>query len=395
MALITLERNAEAERARASALPSLTGLRFAAALAVFAYHLTLPQFTPFGGVVAKQAGWLFGLSGWVGVSFFFVLSGFVLTWSARPGDTPRRFVRRRLAKLFPNHLATFAVAMVLFAATTSTWRQWLPNLLLVQAWFPDPTVSFSVNVPSWSLACELLFYLCFPVLHRWIGRIDPAHLWRWAAGVTALVLAVPVVAYAVLPGGSSVPGLPVSVVQNWFVYQFPPVRMLEFVLGVLMARVVLTGRWVGITLPYAFGLLAVGYAIALRVPYLYGLSAACVIPVALLVPAAAVADVRGLPSVFRSRVMTWLGEVSFAWYLVQGIVFIYSVQLLAGHKPYSLPVGIAVSLLFTAVVLVAAKVLHVAVERPSMKLWSGSRGPAPQRDRSKKGAVAVAAARRP
>jgi peptidoglycan/LPS O-acetylase OafA/YrhL len=41
-----------------------------------------------------------------GVSFFFVLSGFVLTWSARPDDIATGFWRRRIARIYPVHLVT-------------------------------------------------------------------------------------------------------------------------------------------------------------------------------------------------------------------------------------------------------------------------------------------------
>ncbi|MCG8970427.1 acyltransferase family protein [Streptomyces sp. CL12-4] len=77
-----------------SRLPSLTGLRFLAALAVFAHHAFLP--IPPLRLLADDATefrlyrW-FNQAGGLGVSFFFVLSGFVLTWSARHDDTTTSF----------------------------------------------------------------------------------------------------------------------------------------------------------------------------------------------------------------------------------------------------------------------------------------------------------------
>lgn len=73
----------------ASRLPSLTGLRWIAALLVFGYHAGTMR------IVAEpdyQAviDWLFTL-GLSGVEFFFILSGFVLVWSARDGDRRRDF----------------------------------------------------------------------------------------------------------------------------------------------------------------------------------------------------------------------------------------------------------------------------------------------------------------
>ncbi|MGH3417733.1 MAG: acyltransferase family protein, partial [Actinocrinis sp.] len=95
-------------------LDSLTGLRFLAAALVFFFHGSI-EF-----VFANQAtqhGYLTGAAtaGFVGVSFFFVLSGFVLTWSARPNDRARAFWRRRFFKIAPNYVVTYVAALILLA----------------------------------------------------------------------------------------------------------------------------------------------------------------------------------------------------------------------------------------------------------------------------------------
>src|ERR1700710_2004563 len=83
-------------------LPSLTGLRFLAALFVFGFHITLSAsptppnhpINPFANPrLATDLEWLFGKAGYLGVSFFFVLSGFVLTWSNKTTDTKSSFWR--------------------------------------------------------------------------------------------------------------------------------------------------------------------------------------------------------------------------------------------------------------------------------------------------------------
>lgn len=68
-------------------LDSLTGLRFLAALAVFFYHTV--TLCPPG--IPKSVLSVVAAQGLVGVSFFFILSGFVLSWSHRPDDSPRAF----------------------------------------------------------------------------------------------------------------------------------------------------------------------------------------------------------------------------------------------------------------------------------------------------------------
>ena len=78
-------------------LGSLTGLRFVAALLVFGRHaLLLFAGTPVAGVASVVL-----LPASAGVSFFFVLSGFVLAWCHRSEDSPRSFYRRRFARIYP------------------------------------------------------------------------------------------------------------------------------------------------------------------------------------------------------------------------------------------------------------------------------------------------------
>ncbi|MFJ9753035.1 acyltransferase family protein [Streptomyces chartreusis] len=85
-------------------------MRWAAAFVVFVYHVR--NFGYFGGESARIVDWAFG-AGATGVSFFFILSGFVLAWSARPGERFWVFWRRRIARIYPVHLITAAIALAL------------------------------------------------------------------------------------------------------------------------------------------------------------------------------------------------------------------------------------------------------------------------------------------
>ncbi len=354
---------AAAGRPGGARLPSLTGMRFAAALLVFLFHATYEHVFSDPGADAAFFR-LFSKAGWVGVSFFFVLSGFLLTWSARPDDTPRRFWRRRLWKIYPSHVLTFAVAAVLLAWTGQALPGAVRNLLLVQTWVPDVDVILSVNPVSWSLACEAVFYLAFPLLLRLVLRIRPDRLWWWAGGLVAGVLCVPLLASAVLPAGPEMWWLAVSEEHYWFVFAFPPARALEFVLGMVMARILWTGRWRGPGLPLAGLMLVAGYAAALVVPFAYGMVAATVVPLACLVTAAAAADVRGNVSPFGGRVMVRLGEISFAFYLLHRLVQMYGHRVVGAERSWGLVEGTGMLLLWLAVTLALAWPLYVFFERP-------------------------------
>jgi peptidoglycan/LPS O-acetylase OafA/YrhL len=376
-----------APAARGTRLDSLTGLRFIAACLVFLFHasMSFPPFTPFADQgVANGFHSLFSKAGWVGVSFFFVLSGFVLTWSARPRDSLAGFYRRRLVKIFPSHVAAWALAMVLFAGATAQVAQWLPNLLLIHSWFPQHSIFISINAPSWSLCSELLFYLLFPVFLRGVRRIRESRLWWWAGAMVAGMLGIQLVTDFLLPTSPASPeGYPVSVWQFWFSYNFPPVRLFEFVLGMIMARLVLEGRWPRLGLPSATALFAAGYAIALNVPWLYGLSVATIIPVAAVICTAATCDVERRRVWLRSRLMVKLGEVSFGFYMVHVIV-LYTLRKQMGFARYDVLTGTALLIGLFLASLAAGWLLHVLVEQPAMRLWGGTgrlrRAPADAQD---------------
>ncbi|CAL9286726.1 acyltransferase family protein [Streptomyces sp. SudanB182_2057] len=364
--------------ARRPRLDSLTGARFIAAGLVFVCHLATGGFFTAGTAAADGLMSATKSAGTIGVSFFFVLSGFVLTWSVRPGDTYRGVLRRRLVKIFPNHVVTFALALLVYAAASTPLGTGLLNLLLLQAWSTDPTVFLSVNGASWSLSCELLFYALFPLLLVVINRIGAARLWWWAAGVVAAVMVLPVVA-GLLPADPAFPATGswldgVSIDRLWFVYIFPLTRLLEFALGMLMARIVLSGRWIRLAWPWA-GLLAVAaYVLGLCTPMLYTVAAVTVVPLALLIAALAVSDAAGRGTALSGGLMRRLGEASFAFYLVHGIVIAYlGEHLVAAHGPLTTTESVLVSLLALAVSLALAFALYHAVEMPAVRRFSRGR----------------------
>src|SRR5690606_29900136 len=150
-------------------------------------------------------------------SFFFVLSGFVLAWSASDGDTARAFWRRRFARIYPLHLATALIALALAATLVSSLApadpgELIANLFLLSSW--NPAWWQAVNPVSWSLVCEAFFYLTFPLLIR---ILRPA-----SARTLRLVLAGCVIAVLLLP-------LLAPVTPAHFLYAWPLARLPEFV----------------------------------------------------------------------------------------------------------------------------------------------------------------------
>ncbi|AUG80969.1 acyltransferase [Kitasatospora sp. MMS16-BH015] len=354
-------------------LPSLSGARVPAAILVFGFHMQIAGLYAKGSAADATSAELFE-HGTMRVSFFFLLSGFVLAWAARPGEAKRRTWRKRAARVFPIHAVTALVALAgaagaSAAAGAHSLGVVLPGLFLVQSWVPDQRVYFGLNTVSWSLSCEAFFYLVFPFAMRALTRLDPRRLWPAAAALVAVVWSLPV-----LTSGWSQP------LAYWFIYVFPPVRALEFVLGMVMAQIVRQGRWVRLpvwvpTVTVLAVYLGVGY-----LPVRIGYVAAALVPLALLVPALAQADLDGRRWIWAHPRMVWLGELTFAFYLVHQLVIRFTLKLL--HVPPTGTVGwdtahsATVELAALLCAFTAALLLNRGVELPLNDRLRGRAAPA-------------------
>jgi peptidoglycan/LPS O-acetylase OafA/YrhL len=363
---------------RTSRLPSLTGMRFLAALLVFLCHSSIQGFFADTGL-QNGLQTLFIRAGWAGVQFFFVLSGFVLTWSARPTDTVRAFWRRRATKLFPNNLVTCvaAIALMLATGTALSALRIVPNLFLVQSWWPDFEMFDGLNPPSWSLSCELLFYALFPLLLRGVNAIPRRALWPVLGVLYAVILVMPLIASAVMPDAPLLGIKPAtSFPQFWLVYAFPVTRVADFTIGIVAARLVATRQWPRVGMLPATLVAVACYAITIVAPVLYSTVATMTIGLVLVIGTSAARDVEGRRSALAGRRMRWLGEVSFALYMVHVLVLTYGHKLIGGGA-YSTPVAILVVAVFFLVSLGIAALLFTLVENPAMKRFSRRRKPAP------------------
>lgn len=343
-----------------SRLSSLTGLRFAAAFGVFGLHAySLVKLTD---PIARRGAQLLFDAGDLGVAFFFVLSGFVLTWSARPDRGPLRFWQGRVARIYPAYLVALALAVVSLRVTDRIppifWEPLGASAVLLHGWYTQDFVYLGINPVGWSLSCEMFFYLCFPLLHALLRRLGPAALYPMALMLVALTWAMPWIAeVAVVPEH-----------ERWFVYIFPVTRMTEFTLGIVLARLVLLDAWRGPGLRVATAIFAVNYLAVGWLPAVTRDTAAAVVGTALLIPAAALADLRGERSPWRHPVVVHLGEVSYAFFLVHLTVIVTAVELLDLGGPWALWPALGIVAVLLLVSYAFAYALHRWVEVPGMRL---------------------------
>ncbi|MEV5887110.1 acyltransferase [Streptomyces sp. NPDC052020] len=365
------------------ALPSLTGLRFVAAFLVLACH-TYEMIWPERVWSGDTVDLVLHQGAWAGVGFFFLLSGFLLNWPGRD-ERATRFWSRRAVRIYPSHLAVLGVAggLLLLGLGDGAGPNVTVALLeapLLHAWVFPVIEDFGViSGVSWSLSCEVFFYLCFPWLSRLVGGVPERRLPGCALALCVLVAALPLAAGA-LPDEPAYDAFPVSRTQFWFVYVFPLTRLAEFVLGMVLARLVAARPHSPVRIRHAVAALAVAFPLALYVPFLFTFSAVLVLPLALLIVACAHNDVRRGRSLLRRRPVVRLGELSYALFLVHLFVLQYlGMTPLAPGPGSGFAARFGWAVLTAAASLLTAWLLHVTVERPAMRRWAartpGSRGP--------------------
>jgi 3-O-acyltransferase len=363
-------------------LPALTGYRFLLACAVLLGHVLTLERLYADEAIYKATDTSSMLSAGA-VSSFFILSGFVLAWNARPDDTARRFWRRRFVKIFPNHAVTWGLMLGLLMATGTaallpvqdpTFSEAVRNLLLVHTWVPDMADFSSVNPVTWSISCEAFFYLLFPFLIRPL-RALPAHwIWPAIAMIATLVLTAPVVAMFLTNEADAGSWHPLSVERWWLIYFFPPVRLLEFILGIVLARAVQADRWPAVRLRWPLLALATVFAAQPKLPSEYVWGAATCLPLAAMIPAIATRDLEGRPSWLGRRGLVLLGEASFALYMIH-FPILYAIRHLLGDRTYDTVTATLMALAISTVCVLASLLLWHSVEMPMMRRFSRARRP--------------------
>lgn len=214
--------NSNSEKSSVPPLDALTGLRFFAAFGVFLYHALMHLY-------GRSDFWI--ISGGA-VSFFFVLSGFILTYVYQRRLTRSgvaMFYVTRLARIWPLHVFVLAIAFVFQYQTKYQYYpdllpKLLGHLLLVQSWVPLESWPMDFNGVAWSISTEFGFYLAFPWLLL-LGRRRFAVAYLAIAALTAVGLIL------INPSSPEKHRLVFTVV-----YCHPLFRLLEFASGMMVAH---------------------------------------------------------------------------------------------------------------------------------------------------------------
>lgn len=363
-------------------LDPLTSLRFFAAAMIVLAHSD----SQFGSMGLAN---IFSLA--QGVSFFFVLSGFILTYNYPTLSTLSEigaFFKARFVRIWPAHVAALCLLVLLTSdfnlgglSSREAVFAGIANLFLIQSLIPLRDVFLTFNGVAWSLSTEMFFYLAFPLL---ITSILPG--WKLKLSLI-LLIGILFIWFAVawnIPADESLPQLNLM----GLLYVNPLVRVFEFFSGVMACyffiRLRATDSWqhaalhffsiaelaiVGLALvsmwltPHITTYLGWHSSWAMVVNYYLSKSGSFWVFALLIV---VFAFGKGIISRAIARPsMVLLGEISFALYLVHTIVLKWY-ENNASYFSNKHPVVNVVS--YWLLCLCIAWLLHKTIENPFRKL---------------------------
>ena len=202
---------------------SLTSLRFFAVMLIVAHHLRQPFFPH---LLADER---FDNAGIIGVTFFLLLSGFILPLNygrCRSLKGYFRFLWNRIVRIYPVHVFTFILSFFILILQHDQIKPSIAviNILLLQAYFPYQRIFFSFNSVSWILSTLFLFYLLFQIVNRQRTLLQL---------VMTLSLLCPILSIALIEKSQTKPIL-------WLLYIFPPNRLVVCLTGVIASYFFLT-----------------------------------------------------------------------------------------------------------------------------------------------------------
>ncbi|CAD6548575.1 O-acetyltransferase OatA [Paraburkholderia kirstenboschensis] len=360
-------------------IAGLTGLRGVAAMLIVVHHLGL-LVMPLRDTVLGPALEKCGL---LGMSVFFVLSGFVIQYNygnkvASGSRDIVDFIVARFARLYPLY---FVFVVGNFAYThhvLPSYTQFLPyNLLGIQSWLyrvqdgVNVTLSQEYGNNAWSISTELMLYLLFIPLALLV-RFRSASLVRGLALLLIGVLGRVLLVHFAGSIGANMANVfgqtSIMPADQWLIYFSPYGRFFEFLAGVGLAEMWMAGPLAATVrrIMTVLGCAGVAYIAAsfldltaFTAPHWFE-GDHLHIGYAIAVPLATLAICLN-GKVLCGNMAIWIGEISYSLYLIHGVMipFFSGPDVAAG---YALK-----GIMFISILIILATITHAYVEMPAKR----------------------------
>ncbi|MBN2810250.1 MAG: acyltransferase [Deltaproteobacteria bacterium] len=359
-------------------LNALTALRFFAAGLIVLHH----SFEPFQFGTSINAFFPTHQA----VSFFFILSGFILTYVYKDFHSPgsvRRFFIARIARVWPLHCVTLLLTLVIFSGwyshqitePGSLKTFWIPlasNFFLLQSWVPLSEFYYSFNAVSWSISTEFGLYLLFPLLLAGFSR-------NWAfklVGTLTFTIVITILLHYLsvkntmtilgVVGHNPVArsfeftsGMVMALLYNRIKHTYKPAR----IAATLIELTALAGSLVGMSMSLFLGsYISSFFAVPGRLWVAVGNSNVIFVAPFILLMALAKGEIS---KILSKPVFVFLGEISFSIYLLHQILIrAYSFYF----EKFIMPPTWITYGYFIVLVLLGSYLLWEFIEKPCQKL---------------------------
>lgn len=302
-------------------IKTLTSWRAVFALCIVCFHFKMHVFDQMA---------------YAGVTFFFMLSGFLVTYRRIEIKSLKQFYWHRFKRIFPLHWLALTGMIVLDLSLIHKFHYgWdLPlHVLLLQSWVPIEAVYYNYSIHSWFLSALLFAVLATPLLLTFFERVGRRVAWLVVGGACVAVALVNLLAG-----------------EHWhsYLYVCPLTRLVDYSLGMMVGVAlrerIMQGSSISVTQATAaevapLAVLALfcslhvnGGTIAeqLETSVLWWL------PVSMLLATSAIVNTHEslIGRLLTVKPLLWLGGLSFEIYILQKLVnnvFVYAVAPFFGH----------------------------------------------------------------
>jgi peptidoglycan/LPS O-acetylase OafA/YrhL len=226
------------EQPKPAPLKALTGLRCFAAINIVLFHFSNPDWFGFLAPVVN--------AGYSSVSYFILLSGFVMAYNysarARAGQFDTiRYYKARFTRLYPIYLLSLILAWHTIPQEWVShthgmfWAGMILAPLMLQGWVPE--IATFLNTPAWTMSAEASYYVVFPWMARW-KKPDRIATQLWKLGGVWILGLIPGTLYLIF-NPDHLPPLDRFSYGPWLqALKYTPLpHLASFIFGVLLADV--------------------------------------------------------------------------------------------------------------------------------------------------------------
>ncbi|MBV8324698.1 acyltransferase [Chryseobacterium sp.] len=328
-------------------IPQITFTRFLAAMAIVISHFNKDMFLYKIDYISN----IF-LKANVGVSYFFILSGFIMIVAYHRKEKIAYFdyYKNRFARIYPLYVVGLLLYLVTKYSGFSFYKGFL-YLFGLQSWIPGEAMI--LNFPGWSISVEFLFYLIFPLLYNYFYSKGNKNIW----GGTVFIWIVTQIFCNLYAGSSYYKGPHTE--SHELLYYFPLMHINEFLAGNLAGLFFVKNHQrknYDLPIMIIFGLVLLSL-VFLPLFYHNGLMALLFIPLIVLISR----NKGRLTKLFSLKPLEYLGEASYAVYITHiPVLYILREMLKKYHLDSNGMFGI-----YMVVLIITSVLFYQFIEKPS------------------------------